>query len=361
MSQSIATGSWTSGLAGDELDPVAGRHEERLQRLLGGSGGDSGGIFCTSGGQGRFGLRALEGGRRPPRRQQRLAATSQSTCYHDAASGLTGRLRKRECCSVLVFTPDDVHSTTARSPNTSPAPTRRQFLAASSLRAARCGRAGPGAARARSDYRHPPAPELQRPLGCGAAGPPGRDGRDDDDPAAVGAPADPPLDARGQVERPRRRRRSATRPAGSLPERTAPRIASPPTRCPTSREARAEIEQYLRPRRRNDCRTEIRCRVRFAGDAAHLRARPGAPRPGADALAVRDVQQGLRAVPPHAGEIPAGALHRPRADLVGEHRQEPRRPEGPVPEGAGDRRRPDRPLSRRLPQHVRRSLGRVRA
>ena len=73
-------------------------------------------------------------------------------------------------------------------------------------------------------------------------------------------------------------------------------------------EARAEIEQYLAPRRRNDCRTEIRCRVRFAGDAAPLRAGPGARRPGADALAVRDVQQGLRAVPPHAGEIPAGAL-----------------------------------------------------
>ena len=39
-----------------------------------------------------------------------------------------------------------------------------------------------------------------------------------------------------------------------------------------------------------------------------------------------------------------GALHRPRADLVGERRQEPRRPEGAVPQGAGHGRRPDRPL-----------------
>jgi hypothetical protein len=67
------------------------------------------------------------------------------------------------------------------------------------------------------------------------------------------------------------RRRSATRPAGSLPELTAPRIASRPTRCPTSGSAGRD-RAVPPPRRRNDCRTEIRCRVRFAGDAAHLRA-----------------------------------------------------------------------------------------
>ena len=68
-------------------------------------------------------------------------------------------------------------------------------------------------------------------------------------------------------------------------------------------EARSEIEQYLR-------RGAVMIAEQKFGvecDSPEMQriyaTRPGAQRPGADALAVRDVQQGLRAIPPHAGEV----------------------------------------------------------
>ena len=52
-------------------------------------------------------------------------------------------------------------------------------------------------------------------------------------------------------------------------------------------------------------------------------------------------------------QLPEGQLHRARADVVGQHRQESHRSIGAVPERAGDAGRVDRPIPERLSQHVR--------
>ena len=59
-------------------------------------------------------------------------------------------------------------------------------------------------------------------------------------------------------------------------------------------------------------------------------------------------------------KYPTRELHRPRADVVGEHRQEPQRPDGALSEGPRDAGRADRSIPARLPEHVRRSLRRLR-
>ena len=313
-------------LAGDELDAVAGRHVERLQRLLGGSGGDSGGIFCTSGGQGRLTCELWKA-----EAPATAAAVATVGCDDECGNSKASRVsfRRADACS---------SSTAIRRPTAMSRPRRAGDFSRRP--------ASPCSARPR---RTSPAPaadpiiDIHQHLNYS--------GRSDAallaHQIAMGATTTVLLPAGRPLTRPSTHEgKSNGLEAQALgneacwqfarTHRAAYRFAA--NEVPDIPEARSEIERYLRPRRRNDCRTEIRCRVRFAGDAAHLRARPGAQRAGADALAVREVQQGLRAIPPHAREIPAGALHRPRADLVGEHRQEPRRPEGPLPEGAGHRR-----------------------
>src|SRR5205823_13176644 len=92
-------------------------------------------------------------------------------------------------------------------------------------------------------------------------------------------------------------------------------------------------------------RAEVRRRVRFSGDAGHLRGGPGPSRARADALAIQDVQLRVRALPQDAREVSTRELPRTRADVVGERRQElRRRREEPVSEGTDRRRRSDRSL-----------------
>ena len=162
----------------------------------------------------------------------------------------------------------------------------------------------------------------------------------------------------GGSERLCRRRRSATKPAIALPGRMR-RSSVRRERGAGCRRRHEEIERYLEARRGAHCRAEVRRGVRFAGDAAHLRAgaRPSSAR--ADALAIQDVQPWVRAIPQDAREIPDCELSRPRPDVVGEHRQEPRRPVGALSEGSGHARRPDGSLPERLPEHVRRPLRRL--
>ena len=61
----------------------------------------------------------------------------------------------------------------------------------------------------------------------------------------------------------------------------------------------------------------------------------------------------------HPRKVSDGELHRPRADLVGEHRREGR-PEGALSERPGHARRPHRQIARRLSEHVRRPQRRLR-
>ena len=177
----------------------------------------------------------------------------------------------------------------------------------------------------------------------------------------AGRPAEHALDARGHVERPRR---AGARQRGLLAVRAgalARRTASGPTKCPTSTDATREIERYLK-----------------RGAVIIAEQKFGVECDSPEMQRIYELAQEHR-VPVlmhwqfemynYGFERFHQMLEKyPQVSFLGhaqtwwaQHRQEPRRPDGAVSEGAGHRRRPDRPLSRRLPQHVRRPLGRFRA
>ena len=168
-----------------------------------------------------------------------------------------------------------------------------EFLTAVKSGAPRCGGARPGRCRppARADHRHPPASRLQRPVRRRPARASAGDGRDDDDPAAGGPAGDAGRRrTSGDGERPRRPRRSATTPAAGSRRRIAAGVPLRRQRGAGPRRRDAEIERYLK--RGAVLIAEQKFGVECDAPAMQrlYELARGAPRAGADALAVRDVQ-----------------------------------------------------------------------
>ena len=191
--------------------------------------------------------------------------------------------------------------------------------------------------------------------------PSANDGRHAHDLAPRGQRCRAAFDQRRQVQRPRRcegRRQRIVRRDGS---RSIPASfyfgANEVTDLP---EARYEIEKYLKLGGViiGEQKFSVECDSRESQRLYELAAEY--QRADSAALPTRHLQPRLRALRQDARKASEDDLHRPRSNLVGQHRQEPRRSNGALPERPGDGRRLDRSLSRRLPEHVRRHVGRLR-
>ena len=94
-------------------------------------------------------------------------------------------------------------------------------------------------------------------------------------------------------------------------------------------ETKPVIEKYLKTGCDRNRRAEIPRGLRFQAMQLVFDIAPELRRTRAHALPARYLQHAHRALPHDAGEVPACELHRSRANLVGQHRQESR-PDGDV-------------------------------
>ena len=212
----------------------------------------------------------------------------------------------------------------------------------------RPGGARSGAAR-RAYHRYPSAHQLQRPQRCRTDRAPARDGRQQDGAAA-----------RRLEIRTGRGGAAATTPCVALARQFPKEYVFFANELPDIPEARPVIEKYLKMGAIGigEQKFPVEVDSKYIDLVADDRARASCSR--AAALRAQALQFRHREFPQGAGAASEGQFHRPRADLVGQHRQEPRS-DGDVSEDAGDARRHHGPAALGLPEHVRRHVRRVRA